>query len=143
MEEYFQSPSPSVSSRRILYTASSFAKSNLIFLQETGSLKALRPHVSRRDNLQSYLCMMVLDGSGYIEYEGRHYDMKKGIVRLLTVCEATATAQGRMCGHSSGCIFTAKICRQYMKSILSAAVCRCSHLKMVKGMRIFFLICTI
>ena len=78
MEEYFQSPSPSVSSRRILYTASSFAKSNLIFLQETGSLKALRPHVSRRDNLQSYLCMMVLDGSGYIEYEGRHYDMKKG-----------------------------------------------------------------
>lgn len=78
MEEYFQSPAPSVSSKRILYTASSWAKSNLIFLQETGSLRAIRPHVSRRDNLQSYLCMMVLDGSGYIEYEGQRYDMKKG-----------------------------------------------------------------
>ena len=78
MEEYFQSPSPSVSSKRILYTASSWAKNNLIFLQETGSLRAIKPHVSKRDNLQSYLCMMVLDGSGYIEYEGRHYEMVKG-----------------------------------------------------------------
>ncbi len=78
MEEYFQSPSPSVSSKRILYTASGWAKNNLIFLQETGSLRAIRPHVSRRANLQSYLCMMVLDGTGYIEYEGQRYDMKKG-----------------------------------------------------------------
>lgn len=78
MEEYFQSPSPSVSSKRILYTASSFAKNNLIFLQETGSLRAIRPHVSKRDHLQSYLCMMVQDGAGYIEYGGQRYDMKKG-----------------------------------------------------------------
>ena len=78
MEEYFQSPSPSVSSKRILYTASGWAKSNLIFLQETGSLRAIKPHVSKRENLQSYLCLMVVDGSGHIEYEGQKYEMKKG-----------------------------------------------------------------
>ena len=78
MEEYFQTPSPSVSSRRILYTPSAWAKSNLIFLQETGSLQAIRPHVSTRQNLQSYLCFVVLEGKGSLEYDGCRYEMTKG-----------------------------------------------------------------
>ena len=78
MEEFFQTPSPSVSSRRILYTPSTWAKSNLIFLQETGSLQAIRPHVSTRHNLQSYLCFVVLDGKGCLEYDGRRYEMAQG-----------------------------------------------------------------
>ena len=78
MEEYFQTPSPSVLSRRILYTPSAWAKSNLIFLQETGSLQAIRPHVSTRHNLQSYLCFVVLEGKGCLEYDGCRYEMTKG-----------------------------------------------------------------
>ena len=39
-----------VNSRRILYTPSAFARSNLLHLQEIGSLTAQRPHVSRREN---------------------------------------------------------------------------------------------
>ena len=78
MEEFFQTPSPSVSSRRVLYTPSTWAKSNLIFLQETGSLQAIRPHVSTRYNLQSYLCFIVIDGEGCLEYDGVSYDMGTG-----------------------------------------------------------------
>ena len=33
-----------VTSRRIIYTPSDFARTNLIHLQEIGSLQALRPH---------------------------------------------------------------------------------------------------
>lgn len=69
---------PTVESRRILYTPSSFAKSNLIYLQETGTLKAIKPHESRRENLSSYLCFMVTDGFGSLEYEGREYKLAAG-----------------------------------------------------------------
>ena len=44
-----------VNSSRILYTPSVFAKTNLIHLQETGTLQAQKPHTSKRENLASYL----------------------------------------------------------------------------------------
>ena len=94
MEEYFQSPSPSVSSKRILYTASGWAKSNLIFLQETGSLRAIKPHVSRRENLQSYLCLIVVEGSGHIEYEGQRYEMKKGDCAFIDCMKSYSHSTG-------------------------------------------------
>lgn len=59
-----------VSSSRIICTLSSFARTSLLYLQETGVLKAIRPHVSSRANLQSYLLLLITDGSGWIEYEG-------------------------------------------------------------------------
>ena len=40
-----------VESERILYTPSTFARTNLIHLQECGRLKALSPHTSHRENL--------------------------------------------------------------------------------------------
>ncbi len=67
----------SVSSSRIIYTQSSFARSYLLFLQETGTLQAKRPHVSSRQNLQSYLFFTVLSGSGCLEYNGQHYELSK------------------------------------------------------------------
>lgn len=67
-----------VTSNRIIYTPSVFAKTNLIHLQEIGSLKAQKPHVSRRDNLASYLFFMVLSGSGTLEYDGITYELKGG-----------------------------------------------------------------
>lgn len=70
--------SNSVSSERILYTPSVFARTSLLYLQEAGSLKALKPHTSSRSNLKSYLCMVVLNGSGELLYGGKRYKLSKG-----------------------------------------------------------------
>ena len=59
-----------VSANRILYTPSAFAKSSLPHLQEIGTLKAQKPHTSRRENLSSYLFFIILSGSGTLEYDG-------------------------------------------------------------------------
>lgn len=65
-------------SDRILYTPAPFAKSNLIYLQETGELKARKNHISRRDNLKSYLFFIVLNGTGKVMYKKQDYIAKKG-----------------------------------------------------------------
>ena len=75
--EMFAAPGP-VRSERILYTASAFAKTNLLYLQETGSLTAQKPHTSRREKLLSFLCFAVLKGSGSLEYENRTYRLCRG-----------------------------------------------------------------
>lgn len=67
-----------VSSNRILYTPSPFARSALLHLQEIGELKALKPHTSSRNKLASYLFFTVLDGAGELRYEGRKYDLGAG-----------------------------------------------------------------
>ncbi len=62
---------PVVSSRRILYTPTAFAKSALLYLQEVGSLKAEQPHTSSRTLLPSYLFFYVNSGEGVLEYDGK------------------------------------------------------------------------
>ena len=75
--------SPSVQSSRILYTPSPFARSSLLHLQEVGSLTAIKPHTSKREKLQSYLCFMVEDGEGELVYEGKKYELKTGDVVFI------------------------------------------------------------
>ena len=75
--------SPSVQSSRILYTPSPFARSSLLHLQEVGSLSAIRPHTSKREKLQSYLCFMVEDGEGELVYEGKKYELISGDVVFI------------------------------------------------------------
>lgn len=70
--------SSSVCSTRILYTSSPFARSSLLHLQEVGSLQALKPYTSNRDNLSSYLFFLVEEGSGILEYGGRSYPITAG-----------------------------------------------------------------
>ena len=41
-------------SSRILATPTSFAKNNFLYVQEVGSLQSVSPHISRRDNLESF-----------------------------------------------------------------------------------------
>lgn len=72
-----------VFSKRIIYTCSPFARSSLLFLQETGTLQAKRPHVSSRQNLQSYLFFIVLSGSGWLEYNGARYELTKGCAAFI------------------------------------------------------------
>lgn len=67
-----------VNSNRILYTPSAFAKNNLLFLQEIGTLQALKIHTSRRLGMNSYLFFYIKSGSGVLEYEGTTYQLKKG-----------------------------------------------------------------
>lgn len=67
-----------VTTRRIVYTSSAFAKANLLYLQETGSLVATSPHISTRSNLSSYLFFIVQSGSGELVYEGKTYSLTAG-----------------------------------------------------------------
>lgn len=77
-QELFTPQSPSVHSSRILYTPSPFARTSLLHLQEVGSLQAIRPHTSTRTDLVSFLCLVVLSGSGKLTYEGKDYELKTG-----------------------------------------------------------------
>ncbi len=74
----FMSSKNVVLSNRIIYTPTYFAKSNLMYLQEVGTLKALRIHESKRSNLSSYLVFIVLHGSGCLTVDGVVYDIKTG-----------------------------------------------------------------
>ncbi len=67
-----------VKSNRIIYTATDFAKANLLYLQEAGELSAQKPHTSKRKNLSSYLFFMVLAGEGSLEYNGTVYALRRG-----------------------------------------------------------------
>lgn len=70
--------SASVVSSRILYTPSLFARSSLLYLQEIGSLEAVRPHTSSRSNLASYLFFIVESGAGNLLYHQKTYELRQG-----------------------------------------------------------------
>ena len=79
MNDLFNSnPSNIVTSDRVLYTPSLFARSSLLHLQEIGSLQALKPHISSRANLQSYLFFIVTSGSGELIYNNTAYTLSVG-----------------------------------------------------------------
>lgn len=67
-----------VTSTRIIYTPSTFARTNLLHLQEIGELQAEKPHTSQRSNLQSHLFMIVVSGSGTLTYRGTDYELSSG-----------------------------------------------------------------
>ena len=76
MESLFEGNS--VKSKRIIYTPSGFAKTNLLHLQEVGELTAIKPHVNSREGLISFLFFIVTDGKGSLIYENKEYLLKKG-----------------------------------------------------------------
>lgn len=94
MQSNLFTSSPSVQSSRILYTPSPFARSSLLHLQEVGSLTAIKPHTSKREKLQSYLCFMVEDGEGELVYEGKRYDLKSGDVVFIDCRKAYSHSTG-------------------------------------------------
>lgn len=77
-QELFNPQSSSVTSSRILYTPSTFARTSLLHLQEVGSLQAIHPHTSTRTNLTSFLCFVVLSGNGTLTYKGTTYELSAG-----------------------------------------------------------------
>lgn len=77
MEKMFASEGVTKSDR-MLHTPGSFAKKNLLYVQEVGTLQSLAPHVCRRENLDSYLIFEVLEGKGCITTEGRTIELNAG-----------------------------------------------------------------
>lgn len=67
-----------ITRQRILYTPSDFAKGSLTYLQEIGQLHAQTTHISKRENLASYLFFVVLSGSGTLKYDGEIYQLTPG-----------------------------------------------------------------
>ena len=79
MEELFSNNTQSiVTSNRILYTPSTFAKTSLLHLQEIGELEARKSHTSSRSGLQSYLFFTVVSGSGTLVYNEKTYKLESG-----------------------------------------------------------------
>lgn len=76
MESLFQGSS--VKSKRIIYTPSNFAKTNLLHLQEVGELTAIKPHVNSREGLNSFLFFIVANGMGKLIYDNKDYSLNKG-----------------------------------------------------------------
>lgn len=60
----------------MIYTPSSFARTSLIHLQETGISTARKPHVSRRSGLLSYLFFIVEKGEGSLTFHGQTVPLK-------------------------------------------------------------------
>lgn len=75
--DYFTA-SNTVESSRIIYTPSGFARSSLLYLQEIGSLQALKAHTSTRANLLSYLFFIVKSGTGELTYNAVSYQLGPG-----------------------------------------------------------------
>ena len=66
-----------VRGRRIIHTASSFARRNLIYLQEIGNSEYLQPYESMRGRLSSFLFCIVKSGSGKLVYHDIVYNLEK------------------------------------------------------------------
>lgn len=71
------------SSDRSLHTPGDFARQNLLYVQEVGRLKSLKPHRCVRENLESYLFMMVLGGKGNLVVDGCQYELQAGDCALV------------------------------------------------------------
>lgn len=65
-------------SNRIITTPSAYAKEHFLYVQETGTLQSIEPHISRRKNLNSFLFFIVLSGEGSLTYNKKHYPLKGG-----------------------------------------------------------------
>lgn len=97
---------PSVQSRRILYTPSAFARQNLLHIQEIGSLTALAPHTSERANLTSCLLLLVCSGSGSLTFGGRTWQLAAGDAAFLDCRRPYSHSTG----YASGALWSLQWC---------------------------------
>ena len=100
-QELFNPQSSYVSSSRILYTPSTFARTSLLHLQEVGSLQAIHPHTSQRSDLVSFLCFVVLSGEGELSYEEQTYQLSEGDCVFIDCRKAYSHSTGYSDGEGS------------------------------------------
>ena len=75
-QTFEQIPNPLDS--RIMKTPSAAARRTFFYLQECGHLKAGNHQNTSRQNLQSFLFAVVLDGKGSMNYDGQHWQLESG-----------------------------------------------------------------
>lgn len=90
MPQYFEQYKKSevTETHRIIHTPSDTAKKTFFYIQEAGYLKSLKPHLGKRSGLNSFLYLIVLSGSGTIQYEGKQYEMSSQDCFLLDCRQA-------------------------------------------------------
>ena len=65
-------------SERYLHTPGSFARQNLLYVQEVGQLESLQPHKCVREKLDSFLILVVLEGKGILTIGDQEMSVCKG-----------------------------------------------------------------
>ena len=115
--ELFNPQSSSVSSSRILYTPSPFARTSLLHLQEVGSLKAIYPHTSKRSDLVSFLCFTVLSGTGELSYEGRTYPLGPGDCVFIDCRKAYSHSTGKSTADVNDDLWSLQWCHFYSPTL--------------------------
>lgn len=80
MRTYFETfpESYDPESIRIINTPDPVSKSTFFYVQEVGYLKIRIAHITRRQNLDSFLFVVVLSGSGTLEYKGKGTKLTAG-----------------------------------------------------------------
>ena len=63
---------------RLFHVASAFAKSTYFYVQECGYFQTDDTYFTERENLNSYLLVYTLSGSGILHYQGREFSLEKG-----------------------------------------------------------------
>ncbi|CAI3402158.1 AraC family transcriptional regulator [Enterococcus cecorum] len=82
---------------RKIYTASSFAKESLLYLQEIGKLSTASKHESFRKTLDSFLLVYVSNGSGSLQVRNQQYALNTGniaVINCLDGYKLTADSKG-------------------------------------------------
>lgn len=69
---------PNSTSERILVTPSAYTKKHYLYAQEVGTLTSSHPHLSQREQLDSYLFFIVTEGSGTVTIQGEAFPVKAG-----------------------------------------------------------------
>ena len=65
-------------SKRIINTPSAAAKKCFFYVQETGYLKVVKSHLTKRRQLESFLIVCVLSGEGTMNFDGKTHAVKGG-----------------------------------------------------------------
>lgn len=71
------------SSNRVLHTPSPFAREHLFYLQEAGTLKSLKSHCCRRENLDSFLILLVLSGRGTLTWQDEIFHLEPNHIAFI------------------------------------------------------------
>lgn len=85
MEKYLERASYdwSEDSVRLIYTASQTTKNTLFFVQETGYFKTTSPYFTERRNLDSFLVLYTISGSGILKIFGEEYTVTKNTLFFI------------------------------------------------------------
>jgi len=84
-ENYVQACSED--STRIIVTQSPFAKTNLLYVQEIGDFRTKPAYFTERENLDSFLLVYTIAGTGKLTYKGTTYTLRKNQIFFIDCME--------------------------------------------------------